>query len=72
MAAGGQPLSGVMIPTSSSNLDTDLTEALRLAGVTEEGVKQEVMKKAGLECSSSSRAKKSLTAGGSILNTDTQ
>ena len=65
----------MVIPTSSPNLDTDLTEALRLAGVTEEGaagLKEEVLKKAGLESGGSSRGKKAATAGASVLHTQGQ
>lgn len=35
LSSGNQPLSGVVIPSSSSNLGEDITEALILAGVTE-------------------------------------
>ena len=66
----------MVIPSSSSNLGEEITEALLMAGVTEEGaagVKQELMKKAGLDGGgSSSRGKKAFTSGGSIYNTQGQ
>lgn len=76
LSSGHQPLSGVVIPSSSSNLGEDITEALIMAGVTEEGaagVKQELLKKAGLDGGgSSSRGKKAFTSGGSIYNSQGQ